>query len=371
MPLAGGANGGNNGNGAQGGAVGTGGSGGSGAGVNVGLGGEDGLGANSAGGSAGNASCAAETADTGLLPAELAVAFDISGSMGKLDFPYHDPKLKFEPVVAAMKAFFADADAAGVSASLTFFPASKSRCDAASYATPDVGMRALPSTAFADAIDAVTPQTADDWRGGTPTLAIVEASFEQLAKRPVSAAVRALVLVTDGTPQGCDDDSLESVTAAVAAAAKAGTPTYVIGVKNPEGGPDTVSNLEAIAAAGTKGGHAIIVETGTPDSTRTALAAALSNIRKASASCDVTIPPPPKGETLDPAKVNVSWRNGEKLTPFFVDASCKAANAWRYDNAKAPKKISLCPTTCSAVQRAAGSVLSVEFGCAQRAPIIR
>jgi hypothetical protein len=100
----------------------------------------------------GDPSCeATATGEARLEPVRLAFAFDVSGSMGKLDYPYHDPTLKWEPVVAATKAFFTDPASTGISASLTFFPIDadeSERCDANSYDTPDVPMTALPSTAF-------------------------------------------------------------------------------------------------------------------------------------------------------------------------------------------------------------------------------
>ena len=52
--------------------------------------------------------CTAEFAAAELRPVHLAFAFDVSGSMGKLDEPYHDPALKWRPVVAATRAFFED-----------------------------------------------------------------------------------------------------------------------------------------------------------------------------------------------------------------------------------------------------------------------
>src|SRR5690606_12154095 len=100
----------------------------------------------------------------------------------------------------------------------------------------DVAFQVVPSRAFAEAIDGVTPEDEDDWRGGTPTLAVMEATlrYVQAQQAEGSNAKHAVVLITDGTPQGCSDeeDSVEAVAEAVIAA-RGDVPVYVIGVATP------------------------------------------------------------------------------------------------------------------------------------------
>lgn len=305
--------------------------------------------------------CTADLAGTELQPVYLAFAFDVSGSMGKLDDPWHDPTLKWEPVVAATKAFFADPSSVGFEASLTFFPAEDDRCDEASYDPPVVPMMALPSPLFGEAIDEVTPETSDDWRGGTPTLAVTEATLSQLqesvALRP--GAQHVFVLVSDGYPQGCDDeaDDIENTVDAVTAA-RGDILTFVIGVQNPPGGPDAVTNLQAIAEAGGTG-QAFIVETGSAEATATSFKAAVEAIRATVASCWLEIPTPPTGATFDPAKVNVNI-DGSALG---YDPTCEIAGSWRYDDPDAPAVVELCPDTCEQVQRSPTQNLEIAFGC--------
>ncbi len=320
---------------------------------------------------AGTACTRTASAETTLAKVHLAVAFDVSGSMGKLDKPYYDPKVKWEPVVSAMKAFFTDPASMNLFASLVFFPIDSSeskRCAADSYAKPDVPMTALPSDAFGAAIDAVTPKTMSDWRGGTPTLAVLQGTYsfvEPLAKADTGSKY-ALVLVTDGYPQDCssDDDKIATVAAAVKGFASE-LPTYVIGISNPPPGPDTVTNLNDIAVAGGTD-HAFIIETGDPTATIDAFRDAVSSIRMSQLSCDFEIPPPPAGQTFDPTRANVTYTSGSTARDLAYDASCKSDGAWKFDDDSAPKRMILCDATCTAVRADAQAQLRVDFGCERR-----
>lgn len=355
--------------------AGSGGSGGAGAGSGgsfSGVGGSfnpgsGGAGTGNTGGS--GADCSADFAPAALVPVYLAFAFDVSGSMGKGDKEWHDREAKWDPVVQATKSFFADETASGLSASLTFFPAEEDRCEVGVYSDPAVPMTALPSPAFAEAIDAVTPETEDDWRGGTPTLAVVEGTLQYIeAQQQQTPGKYVVVLVTDGYPEGCSDEenSIEAVAEVVAAAAER-VPTYVIGVENPPGGPDYVSNLELIAQAG--GSETIYnVSTGDPVVTAARFRDAIAAIRSQAISCEAAIPETPGGQPFDRTKVNVNYDNGGESQQLGFDPTCEADNAWRYDDDEAPSRIVLCPSTCSAVQSNASAALRVEFGCATRPP---
>jgi len=321
----------------------------------------------------GAATCAATHAQATLRPVRLAFLLDVSGSMGKLDHPWHDPALKWEPVVAGTEAFFGAPAAAGIEATLTFFPAEDDRCDTESYLTPDVPLTALPSPLFAEAIAAVTPASEDEWRGGTPTLAALGGVISAL--RPTAEAepdvAHAIVLVTDGHPQDCDDDSIESVAAAAAAVADL-LPTFVIGVKNPplEDAPDTVSDLGAIAVAGGTGA-AFLIDTGDPAATTSELLAVIDGIRGAALACDLTLPPPPAGQTLDPRRVRVTYTSGTTALELGYDATCADANGWHYDDPAAPTTIHLCEGACATVQQDPAASLDVEFACTIVNPVLR
>jgi hypothetical protein len=314
--------------------------------------------------------CAVASTEVGLLPVHLAFAFDVSGSMGKGDKKWHDKALKWDPVVRASRGFFEDPASSGLSASLTFFPAEggeDARCEADSYSEPDVPMTALPSSAFFSAIQAIEPKSSDDWRGGTPTLFVMQGTRAFLKREAETQRAKfAIVLVTDGYPQGCDDDTdtVDAVVKEAEAAAGEGVPTYVIGVANPpiEGAPDTVSDLGRIAVAGqTK--QAYLIATGNESSTFSAFRAAVTAIREAAVSCEVAIPAPQPGRTFDKRKVAVLLKGGAADQTLAYDASCAGQNAWHYDDPASPTRIALCPSTCERLQKETALRIEVQFAC--------
>jgi len=93
--------------------------------------------------------------------------------------------------------------------------------------------------------------------------------------------------------------------------------------------------------------------------------------RTSRVSCDMDIPPPPAGMTLDPALVNVVLFDGTVSTRVGKVTDMTGCNAtsggWYYDNNAAPVRVVLCPASCATAQtqlRAPGSGVQVQFGCA-------
>ena len=92
-------------------------------------------------------------------------------------------------------------------------------------------------------------------------------------------------------------------------------------------------------------------------------------IASAPLPCNYPIPPPPKGEDLDPSKVNVGWvqpgatDKDQEVFPRADDlAGCGDKLGWYDGSPNAPTQVMLCPATCTRV--AAGGTLNVAFGCA-------
>ncbi|WP_437580853.1 vWA domain-containing protein [Sorangium sp. So ce887] len=343
----------------------------SGEGGSLDIGGAAGPGSSGAGSGSptgGDGTCATQTAAASLQPVYLAFAFDVSGSMGKGDKDWHDKSLKWDPVVAATKQFFADAGAEGLTASLTFFPAQDDKCETGIYTTPDVPLTPLPSPAFGAALDQIEPMTSSDWRGGTPTAWVMRGTSAFIgAQRQQNPGKYAIVLVTDGYPQGCDEasDTIDAVVADAQAALAANILTYVIGVENPPipGAPDTLDDLHKIAAAGGTE-SAVLIDTGDPSQTTAAFKAAVERIRSAAVSCTMAIPLSPDGSSFDKEKVRVVYTDGSNATTELVyDQSCATEDAWRYDEPASPTQIVLCVDTCTTVQADVAAELSVDFTC--------
>jgi hypothetical protein len=316
------------------------------------------------GGTGGVVACDTVSTGASLQPVYLVFAFDVSGSMGQGDYEWHDRTLKWDPVVSATKAFFEDAASTGFEASLTAFPDGSDedeRCDDATYAMPDVAMTALPSATFGVALDAIG---AAEWRGGTPTLHVVRGTLGQIERaRATQPGHYALVLVTDGYPQGCDDNEIPSVVTVVQAAAGT-TPTYVIGVANPpiDGAPDTVTDLAAIAQAGGTT-DAFIIDTGNPTDTVNRFRDVIEQIRDQALSCTIAIPTPPGGRVFDKNRVEVVYQSGATTTPLVYDPLCAMPSAWHYDDPANPTSIELCEATCTSVQADTMAGLQVNFAC--------
>jgi hypothetical protein len=287
---------------------------------------------------------------------------DRSGSMGIYQRTDNTAK-RWTPVTTAMKAFFADPSSAGISASLQFFPLTDAAtntmvCDVTAYQTPTVPMTPLPeATVFSNAIDANFPAT----HGGTPTLTAFNGTIpyvQGLAAANPSAQV-AVVLVTDGEPYDCPNgnktninlvgDAIRTIAATI--------PTYVIGVTN-------VTNLGVLATAGGTG-TPFIVDVADPVQTQQQFTDAVNLIRGSAVPCDVDIPPPPMGQTLDPGLVNVQYTAvSGSTTTFLQSADCSGDQGWHYDDPSAPQRILLCPGACQTVKSQFGGRLEVAFGCA-------
>jgi hypothetical protein len=170
----------------------------------------------------------------------------------------------------------------------------------------------------------------------------------------------AVVMATDGLPEGCSGDSISSASS-VAQSAKATVPTYVIGVGN------LLNDLNALAnAGGTSKAFivAFIVSTANQTTVGTEFSTAMSQIRGASLACEYALPQAPAGQTLDFQKVNVQYSGGGAAaqTLKYSDA-CASADGWRYDNAQNPTKILLCQSACDKAKTDSAAKIDLVLGC--------
>jgi hypothetical protein len=191
----------------------------------------------------------------------------------------------------------------------------------------------------------------------------------------------AVVLVTDGYPYACGNDTTGAKAATLAKAAFDGSPsvqTFVVGL-------GATTTLDAIALAGSGGAtHAI---SSSADATQQILNL-LTTVSKL-ITCDYAIPSAGSGldggqgadagHGVDYGFVNVQTKIGDAAsfdTILNVSDQSKCnptGGGWYYDvkptTTTNPTKIVLCPQTCDAVNGAPGSVLQVLMGCATKASL--
>ncbi|MBL9110051.1 MAG: hypothetical protein JNM74_12290, partial [Myxococcales bacterium] len=167
-----------------------------------------------------------------------------------------------------------------------------------------------------------------------------------------------IVFATDGLPQDCNGNTIAAAGNAVATVSST-IKSYVIGVGN------LLTPLNELAV---KGGttKAILVSTANTTQASTDLTTALSAIRGESLACEYAMPAAPQGQTLDINKVNVQFTlEGGQPETLPYSADCSNMKGWRYDNAQAPTKITLCQNACDNVKAVAGTKakLDVVLGC--------
>jgi hypothetical protein len=300
-------------------------------------------------------SCAGTAQKAQLVPVNLVMLLDRSGSMG--DGTNGDPNLKWNPLIAGLNAFFADAQSAGIEASLGFFnnPFAMSavdECNASEYYPQAVPMTPLPDAqTFSAKIAQVMPM------GDTPTRPALQGAISYAQDSSMMSKARtAIVLITDGEPDICDS-SVNDVALDAAKVAKQ-IPTYVIGVG------DNLSALDTIAKSGGTG-QATIVSVGDPVKTKSDFLTALQDIRGLVLKCEFPVPSPPPGMKLDFNKVNVLYTPGGGMQgELKYDANCAGGTGWVYDDPVNPTKVELCPATCQTVRADHGGEIDVVFGCA-------
>lgn len=302
------------------------------------------------------AACATSNAGTALPPISLVFMIDRSGSMQK-DGNTTTVDVRWNPVKGGLTSFFTDPASSNISASIAFFPigGDNPSCTSADYRTPVVGMTQLPNaTAFANAFNTGPA-------GKTPTEPALQGALDNARAVKAQGKNVAVVLATDGEPNGCSSDSA-GVQAIAAAGLTDGIKTYVIGV-----GPST-GNLNDFANKGGTG-SAIMIPTNNTAQVSSDLIKAIGSIASSLLGCNYPLPAPPAGQTLDVNAVNVNYTPaGGKETTLAYSADCANADGWHYDSTTAPKEVILCKNSCDTAQAAVGAKLDIIFGCATAVP---
>jgi hypothetical protein len=297
-------------------------------------------------------------------PLDMFILLDQSGSM-------QEDEDRWTPVTKAIKSFVSSAQVANTGVALQYFPLGSDdtfKCQSKSYETPDVAMAALPENAAAitQSIDAHyfshdqccdTPE-----HSGTPTRPALEGAVAYMRgymqKNPDHVGV--ILLATDGEPSSVCDDNKASRVAQVVKDAARGTPairTYVIGI-----GDDKY--LDEMAAPGGTGHGPFIVD-GSGEHTESELREALAEIRSEALPCDYLV-----DNVTDSMRLNVETiTSGGSTLDTLINVpnadGCSKANkkGWYYDDPKAPKRVQLCPDTCSALPDTLATSVRIVEGC--------
>ena len=339
-------------------------------------GGSSGLGGGASGGSAGAGveTCASETLGADVGPVDMFVMFDSSGSMNENG--------KWTSATAAFTSFFRAPSTAGLGVAFRFFGSNQPTagcndraCSIDACADPLIDIATLTAaSAPADVHENALVELMRTSRAvggfGTPIYpalgGAVKWASEHAAANPESNA--AVLFVTDGEPNGCNQDIRAIAALAAAGWTESGVRTYAIGLEG-----SNEAQLDQIAAAGnTEHGYFI----GAGASAEQDLLAALNEIRKSEIRCDVEIPAPTNGEPVDFNRVNVDYTPGQGGEAVSIGrvanaAACADLEAWHYDDASAPKRIVLCQAACNRVNTDANAELSVVLGCLSEPAIPR
>jgi hypothetical protein len=198
--------------------------------------------------------------------------------------------------------------------------------------------------------------------GGTPIYAALDGALRWATEHQAAHATEktVVIFVTDGEPNGCDEDFDNIAALASQALAKSKVTTYAIGLE----GSSEAQMDQLAAAGGTKKG----IFVGSGAGAEQELLAALNAIRGATISCDFPVPAATNAaQQVDLNKLNVTFTRGNGSAATFrkvaTGADCKDLGAWYYDAPAAPQRIMLCPTACEAVQKDSAARIEILIGC--------
>jgi hypothetical protein len=253
-------------------------------------------------------------------------------------------------------------------------------CDGQPYETPRIDLTPLPLSPDHPMIRAISQE---NFAGGYGTH--IEGALRGMAEYTTSHSTSGRemigVLMTDGDPNGCEEDVRTLAQLVSDHLADDGIRTFIIGMQGA-----TDANLERMAVAGGAEAHDDFcgdqsppchywnVGDGSGDAIASALHAIIEQASPLPCEYEVAGLRPPSGETLDYGKVNVTLTDdsGTQLIGQVRDSSqCPDDQAaWYYDDPSAPTMLLLCPATCTAVTGAAeGARLNVVVGCTETVEI--
>jgi len=317
----------------------------------------------------GTCECASTSSTAQLLPLDLYIMMDQSGSMSAVT---GSGMSKWQSIAEALKTFMQDKSSAGIGVGIQYFPlkgiggsavgGEKDSCSVSDYAKPEVAIAALPDTA-ADINDSVAKHSPG---GGTPTAVALQGAINYAKSHSVANPTHTVIVVlaTDGEPSECMPMDIPAI-AQVASGGAQGSPkilTFVIGVGT------SLTKLGAIAASGGSVQPFLVDQDGVDMVQQ--FSAALKSVQVAALACTYSIPLPEKGKTFDPTKVNVQVQFGENVPWVMVYVGMLAkcdpgTGGWYYDDPNAPTKIRLCQSMCTTLGTTPNAKVEILVGCSR------
>ncbi len=292
--------------------------------------------------------CAERREEAELVPVNLLLTVDRSGSMDD-----GDPVSKWTQVIEAVGGFLRDEGARDLSVALRIWPdpdgCNSDACDAVACSQPQVPTAPLSDEEHRAEVIRALERTEPE--GETPLSEVVAGAalwgIERSAREPNEAY--AVALVTDGEPNGCIEDISDLETSARTVAA-AGVPLFAVGIEG-----SNADDMARLAAAGQTGQPYLVGETDVAQG----LLDALLDIRGQVLSCTFEIP---EGEGLDLDLVRVeAVVDGEStVIPRLSPTDECDGGGWFFD---AYGQIVLCPDSCAFVQGGEQVALEIAVGC--------
>lgn len=352
-----------------------------------------GLRTSDAGRSGNGMECATSSFESDLLPTNMLILMDRSGSMNCLPTTPTDeceaappsspqPGSKWEAITGAIDSSLTElSKIPDTSVGLTFF-SNDGQCGVQSM--PNVGVNPLTQPqldSIRTAMGAIEPS------GGTPIVGATILAYRHLHEQAMAPGNRFVLLVTDGSDSCIQDNrydvSVDPLTqlfdVAMPDAAKVNIRTFVIGAPGSEGARAFLSHMAF--AGGTARSDDCDHSGSAPDAgdchfdmTTSSdfaadFAAALNEITgRAATTCEFAVP---QGDNVDPDKVNVSFfRGGTEEVQLVRDdtAACDGgADGWQYSTDD-QSKIVLCGPICDEVRSDPDGRVDIVLGCETRVP---
>jgi hypothetical protein len=277
-------------------------------------------------------------------------------------------------------------------------------CSGVAHRTPAVPVGPIPANG-----GAITTSLAGTGpNGNTPTVGALTGGTDfctaYQAANPDQKCV--LVLVTDGAPNACGlsancpigsgnngdcvDPKSASVLTPIASNAFTNPTdsviTFTLGMNGVTAAGFDLLNQIAIAGGsdctpGTPGNEACNLTTGGSQGFLDALNTIRKSVQVTTTSnqtitttvtqtstlpCQWSIPTPTSGQKFDKDHINITvstTSTTETLGQVPTLAACPASGGWYYDVPAAPTRILTCPSTCTSIQSAADTKVSVVVGC--------